>query len=953
MKNKLKNGIMLTILASAIIACNGGSGSTSSQPQPPSPNVQLPEPEVLDSTFSEDMSKVGSKGAPFLASSAAAIKAFIPGLGNALAVAQLGAGLINLFDPGSGFVDVLKQLNQISNQMKQLNKEVVTEINITNQGFFNTITSIEEFQTSTFFYNLGEQLSTINKDYSTINTAYGKFQNEDVFGNVRYSNAIESMYWNAYSKCNTSQIVNEVVEFQKMSELGSVNFNSKYIDDGYYWDGFDNARNNYISIITQSVESDIYLRLSNYNVGAFYAMSQLFAAFDEMRLMQLAQAAYYYACPSTINSSNLSSDFLSNLSNAGSITIDSTAVLSGQAVEVREKSYESVARFIYTAYDNDFQKLKNAVGSHLKPFSNQYLVESVINGDWFSSIGTPLLTSSFDETASLGAIPNNVYNCNINRFTVAPLSTIINMSAICLMESNSMEYIYRIVNHQIPIKVNPEDVKIGSTYGYANLYYNESRQTIKSPATNLTIPVSSNAPGYVTSPSSIVPTGVFSLTNPYTIKTIVESDIFVFNTPWTNFPTTANECGSSTAINGFTALTCAGADLLVNICSESPPMTGNCTNQTYGYSTTFYGPIFSVSSYQSNANMISTTQAYYYASYKGHLFAIQFLSSANYNGEWADKVWMAGTGQVYIALRCMDEGGSCNALSSESQQVLTWADGTQIAINSSLPTNLGYHALKIQVNNVPNNVVTRKLFQFESDSLVADWVNNPTHLHHKAYLTGRIKYTLKAGVESMPIFVSKNYAYRLAYIASSNGGSLQIQSNNNDGTWTTTSTVATAPNGATDLYLRGGDIMLVNNTSDGESVVWSVSQQYRSNNIQWAPDVYAEVMVTNHGQLNIYAYDKNNQAGVSGISPDDANYTRMLWSSSNFPWLAVNHGTLLLPQGSYLQTCNSVKWAQPILSASCLNSFAKLTSTTLDYYSCSRNSTVSNQNGILTCDTPK
>lgn len=949
MKNRLKNGIMLTVLASAMIACNGGSGSSTTQSQPPGSNLQLPEPEVLDSDFSSTMSSIGSKAAPFIATSMAVVKAFAPGLADALGIAQFGVGIVNLLDPSAGFGQVLTKLGQISNQITQLDNQMLTEINLTRAGFYGLFTKFEDFQTEVFSSDFNTKISIINNDYGTVKGAYDKFVNSGIFGNVSYSNAIESMYSYANSHCTNAT---GIIEFTQMQNINSLQFNKKYINNGTYWSDFFSERQSYISTITQRPESDIALGLANYNSSAFHAMTQLYAAFDEMRMMQLAQAAYYYACPDNIDSSKISQNFLNNLSDANSLNIPASTTLSSESIGYRYESYENVAKFIYTAYDNEFQNLKKQVAANLAPIPNQFLVESV-NTQWFSSIGTPLLASSFGELAPLGSIPHTPYDCNVKRFTLENTNTFVNMTAICLVESNSMQYTYRTVNHAIPVKMSSL-LSIVSTYGYANLYYDESGQTIKSPATNLSIPISESAPGYNNSSTAIMLMSIGSPITPISLFIPVESDIFVFGSPWTNLTPNSNGLNST-------------YDLLTQIINQTNYVSNN--QYLYGYKTVFNSPNPGLSQLAKSGNI--TNQSYFTASYKGHMFYIQFLVGGNYDGEingtddTDTSYYMTSTGGSYFTLHCATK--NCSESNNSTTAQLTWDDGTKIQVVKGSYTDISdpayiqtYKTFNIQVANTPNNVVTRKIFQFESDSLVADWMNKPTHLHHKAYLNGRIKYKLKAGVESTPIFVSKNYAYRLAYIANSSNGSLQIQSNNNDGTWSTTATVATAPDGATDLYLTGGDIMLINTTTAGESIVWSVSQQYRTNNIHWAPDIYAEVMVTNNGQLNIYVYDKNNQAGVRGTSPDDANYSRMLWSSSNFPWASVNHGTLLQPTGSYTSTaswngnqpvCNNISWAPPKLSASCLNSTGGLIASTLDYTTCSGNSTVSNQNGTLTCDT--
>lgn len=965
MKNKFKNGIMLVILASAMIACNGGSGS-SSQSQSPNLNVQLPQPEVLDSISSD-----AAKAAPFLGAVAGFAKEFIPGATGILSIVQLGVGFVNLFEPSIGFAQVMSKLSAISTQINQLESQMTLQLDLSDA----MISDIQTFETQYLSNQLKQDFTTIDTAYANINNAYGKFTNEEVFGNVSYHSPIESMYWYAYSKCNSSQIVDEVVNFNQMEDLNSadVAFYDKFIyQGGTFWSTFASDQGKYFKTLlsVNNIPSfDIALYFNYYNSKLFNAMTQLYGAWDELRLMQLAQAAYYYACPGQI-SSKLTSDFLNNLSPSPAIA--DTATLIAESSGSRYASYKDVAEAIYSHYNSKFygeNGLRSLANSNLKPITNQEFV-NYINGTLFSSIGTSLFASNlFAESIVVNGIPLVTGKCSANRFKLES-DNFVHVGTNCLIESNNLEFSYRTISNKIPYSesITSTGVAVKSTYGYANLYYDESRQTIKSPAYNLNIPVSSTASGYANSTGAVelsymsfdlsgseAITGQPSANNRVLVN--VESDIYVYGQAWTNDPISASDCG--TAPDG--AVMCAGAQWLAFLGTNhnSWPGNGNTSSGIYGYNTIFnIGPMPGYGSTYAQANAAGTwtTQAYYAASVKGHIFYIQYLITATY----VDGTYLSGTsgtypmtnGAMYVSLRCATD--DCRSIplnsSANPMQQLSWNDGTVIQLNNNDFSEWGN--INIDVSNIPNNIVTQKRFQFESDSQFATWMESPTHLHHKAYLNGRIKYTLKAGVESTPIFVSKNSAYRLAYIANGGSGSLQIQSNNNDGTWSTASTLATAPNGATDLYLNSGDVMLVNSTANGESVIWSVSQQYRANNIQWAPDIYAEIMLTSTGQLNIYGYDKNNQAGVRGTSPDDANYSRLLWSNSNFPWASVNHGTLLQPTGSYTKSCSSISWVSPNLTASCLTAAGNnSTTSTLNYTACSGNSTVSNQNGVLTCDT--
>lgn len=950
MKNKLKNAIMLAILATAMIACSGGSGGSSNQ------NIQLPEPDVLDVSYSS----ASAKTSPFLSALNGVAKEILPKDSSFFGVISgLGFGLAftNLFTSAPlGFPQVMSKLNDISNQLTQIQGQVTAELGLDQ----NIVSTLDKLALNTSATNLKTSTKQIYDQYTNISNQYGQYVDEGVFGNVSYLNAINDMYSYASAHCNESSILSILDSSYNKITPGSTAMSFFSSFPSTYWSTYSQEKVIFITDMIPYFLADVESSGKYYHrdVGVFFnyfnntllrLASFLYASVDELRAMQLADAAYYYACPG--KATYVSSNSFSNMNwtkamqNGAESNNDFPSPSSESSTNLT--SYRVVAKRIYEYYNYNFKNatssgLMNYVESYLKPYTNADMTNLINNNIFVSSGNVVLESTTFDNNASVSSIPNIINNCSISSFNIES-DSFVHVKANCLVASNNLGFSYRKLLHKIPYNLNGTNTQITSTYGFNNLYFESNQVFLMSKTTNLNVPVLLGNSSYMNTESAIEisyasnEAGSGSPTTNVIVN--VESDIYVYASPWSNSPITEASCGILPNAS-YTRAICGGADYLATL-------------KTNGYNTNFN--IDSMANLAKN-NIFShyqgnyTTQVYYAASYKGHLFYIQYLMSGNYRNQAGSNIWEMYSGQLYASLACMTS--DCTATPSSTIQQLTWGDGTVIQLNSS-----SYGNANIQVVSPPttSNLVTRKLFQFESDSQIITWMESPTQLHHKAYLNGRIKYTLKAGIESTPIFVSKNYAYRLAYIANGSSGSLQIQSNNNDGSWSTTATVATAPNGATDLYLNYGDIMLVKSSITGghfvESMVWSVSQQYRANNLYWAPDIYAEAMVTNHGHLNIYALDANNQAGVSGTSPDDTNYSRMLWSSSNFPWSAVNHGTLLQPQGSYTQTCSSVNWAQPILSATCLNSYAKVTSTTLNYYSCARNSTVSNQNGTLTCDT--
>lgn len=209
-----------------------------------------------------------------------------------------------------------------------------------------------------------------------------------------------------------------------------------------------NYKNAMVSTFPKTQDFMSYIRRYNYTVK-YYGMN-LLASYQKLYNMQLAQLAYHYACNSAIEFSNLG-----NLSGSG------------------ESGFEQSVTNLNTEYAAKFTNLNSNVNNYFSSISNTEIY-TMINTQIFSS-SKPLLNSTTfnNNVADVGTCTVSQLKFNQTYTNSGSSNGIIDLNAICVKSKtgSEAETKYESTTIYLDIPYHSSEGKKIDRYGLSNIKY--------------------------------------------------------------------------------------------------------------------------------------------------------------------------------------------------------------------------------------------------------------------------------------------------------------------------------------------------------------------------------------------------------------------------------------------------------------------------------------------------
>ncbi len=357
----------------------------------------------------------------------------------------------------------IKYMKEISEKLDQILTKLETSMNIS----AITLDTISEFYKAYTGNALTDSFTLVQTSINDVQAKYSEFTTANVFGSDSSSvTDLSSLYAYAGQHCNDVAIIDAIdvtssttgTDSQYDVDTMFTTFTTTYsaesttLGEASAYKKVATAKTNYknamVSTFPKSMDFMSYINRYNYTVK-YYGMN-LVASYQKLYNMQLAQLAYHYACNASIEFSNLG-----NLSGRG------------------ESGFEQSITELDGKYAAKFTNLNNNVNTYFSSISNTEIY-TMINTQIFSS-STPLLNSTTfnNNAADAGVCTISKLKFNQTYTNSGSSNGIIDLNAICVKSKTGSESAakYESTTIYLDVPYHSADGKTIDRYGIANIKY--------------------------------------------------------------------------------------------------------------------------------------------------------------------------------------------------------------------------------------------------------------------------------------------------------------------------------------------------------------------------------------------------------------------------------------------------------------------------------------------------
>lgn len=304
-------------------------------------------------------------------------------------------------------VQILEKLEQIQNTLDKMTLQLKKTLDFNDTTLRKLDTFMKDYKTDQFDLSFQD----IDKQTKDIRSKYNMFNIQQVFDKNLTVQDQEKLFKLAQQNCDNKGIlsvldanrrsINGVIKVQSSgvpeTEQLFGQFEQTFIDKnsieiGGIWGQFEKRRAKYLdaSFSTVYANEDKMDYINYYNYQAAKYAATIYASYQELYNMQLAQITYNYACNTNISLDNLKLDYK----------------------ESGFDGYLNAVKELNKTYNSNFTLLSENISKYMRPIDNAEITK-LINDKLFGKTGVQLL-----EIRNFGVNPQKNQECTISNLTI-------------------------------------------------------------------------------------------------------------------------------------------------------------------------------------------------------------------------------------------------------------------------------------------------------------------------------------------------------------------------------------------------------------------------------------------------------------------------------------------------------------------------------------------------------